>query len=174
MASDDPIHVCHPQAGMWPDADAAEAAWILKASSDEPDYQIPVLDFDPGATNEHMSWQFAMPDNYDGGGITVRIYWSSGATSGNVKWDGAFTSYSDDADDTDSKAYATVQSTTQATASAAGEIQYTDIAFTDGGQIDNLAAGELGHFRLTRDSADAADTMNSNDARVHLVTLKET
>ncbi len=133
-----------------------------------------MLDFDPGATTEFADFIGVMPANYDGGGLTVTIGWSSDATTGAVKWDGAFKSVTDDADDLDSKAFASIQTVTATTATAAGEVDYADITFTDGAQMDSVAAGEMFVFRLERDSADAADTMDSNDAELHFVKIAET
>lgn len=158
-----------------PDADYATLDAILTASADEPDDVILVLDFDPGATQEFASFSGVMPAHYAGTtGVTLTLMWSSDATSGNVKWDAAFKSFTVDADDMDSKQYAAVNTATEATASAAGEIQYTDITFTDGADMDSVAAGEYFRLTITRDSADAGDTMNSNDAELIAVLLTET
>lgn len=174
MASGDPLIYWNALANEPPDADYATLDTILTASTDEPDDVVPVLDFDPGATQEFASFSGVMPANYGGSGVTVTLIWSSDATTGNVKWDAAFKSFTDDADDIDAKAYASVNTTTVTTASAAGEPDYATITFTDGADMDSVAAGEYFRFTVTRDSADAADTMNSNDAELWAVAIKET
>lgn len=174
MASGDALFVFRPHDNEPTDADYATQDTILTASSDEPDDVVMVLDFDPGSTQEYASFSGYMPDHYDAGGVTLTIVWSSDATSGNVKWDAAFKSFTDDADDIDSKAYAAVNTTTVATASAAGEPDYATITFTDGADMDSVAAGEYFRLTITRDSADAADTMNSNDAELWMVVGVET
>ncbi len=173
MSSGDALCVWRALDNEPPDADYATLDTILTASADEPDDVVPVLDFDPGATQEYSAFSAVMPEHYGGGGLTLTLMWASDATTGNVKWDAAFKSFTVDADDLDSKAYAAIQTATEATASAAGEIQYTDIAFTNA-QIDGLLKNEYFRLTITRDSADGADTMNSNDAELIAVYLTET
>ena len=174
MATGDALCVWRATDNEPPDADYATLDTILTASADEPDDVVPVLDFDPGATQEYASFSAVMPEHYGGGGVTLTLMWSSDAITGDVKWDAAFKSFTVDVDDMDSKVYAAIQTATEATASAAGEIQYTDIAFTDGAQMDSIAKNEYFRLRITRDSADAADTMDSNDAELIAVYLTET
>ena len=172
MASGDTLCVFLPHSAIPGDADAATFDTILTASADEPDSIVPVLDFDPGATEEHIYFSGVMPRNYDGGGVTVTIGWSSDATSGNVIWGVAFKSVSDDADDLDSKAFAAPnESSADATASAAGEVAYTTITFTDGADMDSVAAGELFRLRISRDAASDDAT---GDAELLAVEIRET
>ena len=119
MATGDALCVWRATDNEPPDADYATFDTILTASSDEPDDVVPVLDFDPGATQEYAAFSAVMPSHYGGGGVTLTLMWLSDATSGNVKWDAAFKSFTVDADDIDSKAYAAIQTATEATASAA-------------------------------------------------------
>lgn len=162
-------------AGIPGDADYATLDAILTASADEPDNVVPVLDFDPGSTEEYIYFRGFMPANYDGGGVTVTLRWSSDATSGNVVWSVAFKSITADADDLDSKAFAAENdSAADATASAAGETTDTPITFTDGADMDSVAAGEMFWLEVHRSSADAGDTLNSNDAELHQITIEET
>jgi len=175
MASGDTLVVFGALHNEPPDADFATLDTILVASADEPDDLIRVLDFDPGATNEHAEFSAVMPRHYAGTtGITVTLIWSSDATTGNVKWDVAFKSVTDDADDLDTKVYAAVNTVTATTATVAGEADYAAITFTDGADMDSVAVGEYFRMRVTRDSADAADTMNSNDAELIAIEIKET
>lgn len=176
MASGDTLCVFTPNAAVPGDADFATFDTILTASADEPDNIIPVLDFDPGATEEHIYFQGFMPRHYAGTtGVTVTLGWSSDATTGNVIWGVAFKSVTDDADDLDSKAFAAPnESAADATASAAGEVAYTTITFTDGADMDSVVAGELFWLEVHRSSADANDTLNSNDAELHFIEIQET
>ena len=174
MSSGDALCVWRALDNEPPDADFATLDTILTASADEPDDVIPVLDFDPGATQEYASFSGVMPEHYSSGGVTLTLMWSSDATTGNVKWDAAFKSFTVDADDMDSKQYAAANTATEATANIAGEIQYTDITFTDGADMDSAAKNEYFRLTITRDSADAGDTMNSNDAELLAVYLTET
>lgn len=175
MASGDTLCVFTAMDGVPGDADYATLDAILTASADEPDNVIPVLDFDPGSTEEYIYFQGVMPRHYDGGGLTVTIGWSSDATTGNVIWSVAFKSVTDDADDLDTKTFAAENdSSADATATAAGEVAYTTITFTDGADMDSVAAGEYFWIELRRSSADASDTLNSNDAEFHFMEIRET
>lgn len=175
MASGDTLLILDALDGVPGDADNATLTTILTASADEPDQVIPVLAFDPGSTEEHTFFRSVMPRNYGGGGLTVTIYWSSDATSGNVIWSLAFKSVTADVDDLDSKAFAAENdSAADATASAAGEITETTITFTDGADMDSVAAGEMFMLDLHRSSAAGGDTMNSNDAEFHCMEIRET
>ncbi len=131
-----------------------------------------VLDFDPGSTTEFIDFTSVMPGQYDGStALEVVIYWSSDATSGAVKWDVAFKSISDDADDTDSKAFDTIQTVTATTANAAGEVDFAVIDFTNA-EADGVQPDDLFVVRVERDSADAADDMDSNDAELHAIQVR--
>ena len=78
-------------------------------------------------------------------------------------------------DDLDSKAFAAENdSSADATASAAGEVAYTTITFTDGADMDNVAAGEYFWIEVHRSSAAAGDTLNANDAELHFIEIRET
>lgn len=173
MASGDSLLMFTAASNTPPDADFATLDSILTTSSDEPDDVVWVLDFDPGSTQEYCGFSAFMPRHYDGGGVTVTLIWTSEATSGDVKWDAAFKAYADSSNLL-SSTYAAVQSTTTTTDGTARDINTTAIAFTDGAQMDSVAAGEYFHLLITRDSADAADTMNSNDAELIAVEIRET
>ena len=132
-----------------------------------------ILDFDD-TTDESAEFGPFMPRHYDGGGLTVTLGWmATTATTGNVVWDVAFKSVSDDADDLDTKAFAAVNSVTATTASASGEVAYDTVTFTDGADMDSVAAGEYFRMRITRDANNASDTM-SGDAELIFVEIQET
>lgn len=132
-----------------------------------------ILDFDD-STDESAELGTFMPRHYAGGGVTVTLGWAATtATSGDVVWNVAFKSISDDEDDLDSKAFATAQAATDTTASATGEVAYTTIAFTDGAQMDSVAVGEYFRLKVTRDANNASDTM-VGDAELLFVEIKET
>jgi len=175
VASGDTLAFFIPQQGVPGDADFATLDTILTASADEPDSVILVLDFDPGSTEEYIYFPGFMLRNYDGGGLTVTVGWSSGATTGNIIWSVAFKRVRDDADNLLTKAFAAENdSAADATASAAGEVAYTPITFSNGVDMDSVAAGEYFWMEVHRSSADAGDTLNSNDAELHFIEIKET
>ena len=170
MASGETLQTLSMKHGTPPSASAATPD--VRVASDN--MQVDVWDYDSTA-DESIDFKVWLPQNYGGGGIDVIICWSADtATTGNVKWNSAFKSFTDDTDDADTKAFAAAQSTTAATATVTGQVKYTTISHTDGGQIDSLAVGEMGFVRVTRNAAHANDTMNSNDAELWGVELRET
>ena len=174
MASGDALCVWRALDNEPPDADYATLDSRLTASADEPDDVIPFLACDDGATNEFAAFSGVMPEHYGGGGLTLTLMWSSAAaTTGDAKWEAAFKSFTDDVDDQDSKAYAAAKAVTATTASGAGEIDYADIAFTDGAEMDSIAKNEYFRLTINADSADAAHTL-VGDAELIAVYLTET
>lgn len=171
MAAGDLLCVLTPLNAIPPSSNPATLDTFAGASN----AVIPVLDFDPGATEESVDFSFVMPRHYGGGGLTLTIGWSSDATTGNVIWSAAFKAVTDDGDDLDTVDFAAQNdSAASATASAAGEVDYATITFTDGADMDSVAAGEFCFLRITRSSADASDTLDSNDAELHFVEVRET
>lgn len=133
----------------------------------------PVLDFNASADESAIFGAVLSPE-YNGGGLTIEIYWmATSATSGDVKWNAEIESHTDDADDLDSDSFASAQTTTTTTASASGEVKKTTITFTDGAQMDSLAAGESFRLRITRDADHGDDTM-SGDAELLRCVFRET
>jgi hypothetical protein len=167
MASGDTLAVFTPHANMPPSSGFA--------TIDTRNGHL-VLDFDP-TSDESAIFGGVLPRNYGGGGITVRLYWSAtSATSGSVRWDAAIERLADEAQDTDSDGFASAQSATATAPSTSGQLQYTDIAFTDGAQMDSLAAGEAFRLKVTRD-ADASGGGTDDaagDAELHRVEIRET
>jgi len=134
-----------------------------------------LLDFD-ATTNELAVFPFLMPNNYDGGGITVTVgVTASTATTGDMSWAIFPKSVSDDVDDLDVKNFGSPNfNTSVTTASASGKVKYFDIAFTDGSDMDNIAAGELFFLMLMRDAQDATNDDMSGDGEFVFLAIKET
>jgi len=147
------------------------------ASGATPDRRngVPVWDFDD-ATDESLEFGLFMPSHYSGGGVTVTIGWmATTATSGTISLDVGFKSVTDDADDLDTKAFATVNNANPTTASATGEVDYIDITFTDGADMDSVAAGEYFRLIVTRDADGTTSTDNlSGDMEFVFLSIKET
>ena len=137
---------------------------------------IPVLDFD-AATDEEAVFGGFLPDNYDGGGLTITLIWmASTATSGNCVWQVQIERWQDDAVDLDSDSFAALNNGGQDTApSVSGEVSYDDVTFTDGADMDSLAVNEAFRLKVRRDadSTDATDDM-TGDAELARVIVKET
>src|SRR3990167_802874 len=137
---------------------------------------VPVLDFDDTA-DESAVFGGVLPAHNAGGGLTVTLVWmATSATSGGVSWDVSVEAHADDAFDIDADGFAAANNSGSATtASATGEQQYTDITFTDGADMDSLAAGESFRLKVTRDAngTTATDDM-VGDAELLRVIIKET
>jgi len=134
-----------------------------------------ILDFDD-ATDEFVEFGGFMPRHYAGGGITVTAGWmATTATSGTISLDVAFKSISDDLDDMDTKAFAAANNANPTTASASGEVQYTEITFTDGADMDSVAAGEYFRMKVMRDGDGTTSTDDlSGDMELLFIEVKET
>ena len=134
-----------------------------------------VLDFDD-TVDESVEFAGFMPRNYGGGGLTVTVGWmATTATTGTISLDVAFKSVTDDADDLDTKAFATANNVNPTTASATGEVDYIAVTFTDGADMDSVAAGEYFRMKITRDADGTTSTDNlSGDMELIFCELKET
>lgn len=132
----------------------------------------PCLDFD-AATNESAVFTGIMPQHYDGGGVTVYLHYAmSSAMSGDIDWDAAFERIGDQQQDIDSDGFAAVNSVDDTTVPAtSGNVDIVSIAFTDGADMDSVAAGESFRLKITRDAA--SDTA-AGDAELIAVEIRET
>lgn len=173
MASGDTLAILTPQNVIPPATLFAQLD--TRAGGSTPAEALTVLDFDT-TTQEYADFLIELPSNYAGGGLTVTIVWmATSATSGEVVWGAAFRRLVDDAEDIDGAHtydYNTIGAGAT-TASATGEQAYDPITFTDGADMDSLAAGESAILRITRDTADADDDM-AGDAELVMVIIKET
>lgn len=173
MASGNSLCVFQAMDGIPPTT--AYATQDILAGGATPVEAAPVLDFD-AATDEYIDFYGVLPQHYAGGGLTLTLVWSaSSATSGDVIWGAAFRRINDDAEDIDTTAHSyDFNASAAATApSAQGEVSYDNITFTDGADMDSLAAGEMFFLRIRRDADNGSDTM-AGDAELHYVHVKET
>lgn len=132
----------------------------------------PVLQFDT-TTQESAVWTAILPRSYAGSGITVYVHWTAAsATSGTIGWDVAFERMSDATLDIDSDSFASAQTITAATVSGTtGIITVTNVAVSNGANMDSIAVGESFRIKIRRDVAN--DTA-AGDAELIAVELKET
>ena len=164
MASGDTLCIFTPLHNQPP---AANAATIDLRN------QHPLLDFDD-STDEDAMFGSVLPRNYAGGGVTCLIIWlASTAVVNDVVWDIAWERHQDDAFDLDGDGFAAVQSVTDTCANVSGEPSYCTIAFTDGAQMDSVAAGESFRLKITRDANNVADDM-VGDAELLRIEIRET
>lgn len=133
--------------------------------------QHPVLDFDDGTDEEAVFTAF-MPRCYDGGGVTITLVWTATAVAGNVVWNTALERMNAGFD-VDGDSFAAVQAVTDGAPGGAGELQYAEIAHTDGAQMDNVAAGEMCRLKVRRDADNGSDTL-VGDAELLGVEIRET
>jgi len=131
----------------------------------------PVLDFD-ATTNESAIFSGIMPAHYAGGGVTVYIHYSmTSAEADTVDWDVAFERIGDQQLDVDGDSFAAVNSVDDTTVpGTTGLVDVVSIAFTDGADMDSVAAGEQFRLKLTRDASSDDAT---GDAEVHVIRLVE-
>lgn len=158
MAAGDSLFTLTPMSRSGP-ATAAAALDVIAGVS-TPAESIPVLAYD-AATDEHSDFVVMLPFTYSGNGLTFVIAWTSAsATSGTCRWEIAIRRFADDAEDLDTTAQTYDYNGVGATApSAAGEIVYDNITFTNGADMDSWAAGEWAVLRVKRD----ADGTNGTD-----------
>lgn len=134
---------------------------------------VPVSDFDD-TVNEAKLFLCKRLTNSAAGGIDVRIETLGAAAANDYSMGGAFRSFTDDVDNflsTSFNAWGTVVYNTAIDApSVIGEPTYDTIAFSDGAEVDNLAASELFLFLLFRDAQDATNDDMAGD--VSLVNIE--
>lgn len=136
---------------------------------------ISIRDFDD-TIDESLEFGDDMPEHYSGGGITVIVKWmATSATSGTISLDVAFKSIGDNADDVDTKAFAAANNANPTAPGTSGFVRYTTITFTDGADMDSIAAGEYFRMKVTRDADGTTSTDNmAGDMELVSITIKET
>jgi hypothetical protein len=151
----------------------AGAPHALFAGAASPAEGVPVIAFDSG-TDENVDFVCIMPRHYGGGGITLTLMWASTQTSNAVVWNAAFRAVPDDTEDVNTTAHSyDFNAVTATTASAAGEFDYAAITFTDGADMDSVAAGEMFILRVKRDADNGSDNM-TGDAYLAAIEVRET
>jgi hypothetical protein len=134
----------------------------------------PCLDFD-ASTDESAVFTAIMPRHYAGGGLTVYLHWAASSDNNNAHvcvWDAAFERDLDGVLDLDGDSFAAAQSSSGNPDGTLGVMTQTTIAFTDGAQMDSIAAGEQFRLKITRDVS-APDDM-TGDAEIFSIEIKET
>ncbi len=153
--------------GGWP---ASTAGCAALAKSELPAHKIDLQTFDfDKDTVEYLEFLGVMPDNWDGGRLTGRFYWTHAAASGafGVCWGLQGRAYADD--DALDQAWGTAQYVTDTGGTAhdlyiSPETATITLAGSTGG-------GRLVIFRVLRKADDAADTLAA-DARLLCVKVE--
>jgi hypothetical protein len=133
-----------------------------------------VLDFD-ATTDEEAVFRGVMPQHYAGGGVTLKIHFmATSATSGNGVWQAAFESLA--SQDADSDGFASFQSSGQVAVNGTSGVEsIATITFTDGAQMDSVAAGDEFRLKIRRDADNTSATDDATgDLELTLVELRET
>lgn len=173
MATGDTLIILTPLDNTPPGTVYATLDTITGAST--PAESIPVLDFDD-TTAEYADFYCEMPRNYAGTtGVTLTFVWSAAATANTGVLRAAFRRVPDDTEDLDTTAHTYDYNTTGALtpASAVGEVAYDTLTFTNGADMDSVAAGEYFILRVGRAPADGNDTL-VGDLSLHAIEVKET
>lgn len=125
------------------------------------------------STNETAIFESYLPSNYNGGGLTIDLYWAAAtATSGDVIWEAAIERQDIDSHDLDADGFASNNANTDTAPSTSGQLSKATITFTDGADMDSLAAGECFRLKVYRRAGDAGDTM-TGDAELYRVVVRE-
>lgn len=135
--------------------------------------QHPCLDFD-ASTDESAVFSTVMPQHYAGTtGVTVYLHYAmSSATSNTVDWDVSFERIGDQQQDLDADGFAAVNSVDNTTVpGTSGLVDIVSVAFTDGADMDSVAAGESFRIKVTRDATSDDAT---GDAELVKVEIRET
>ncbi len=133
----------------------------------------PVLDFDD-STDESAVFTGWMPWHYGGGGITVYAVVSF-AIDINAAHEGqleiSFERIGDGQQDLDTEGFAATRELTVGVSSVSGQTRVGSVAFSDGAEIDNIAAGELFRVKVRCDTSDSTFT---GDLELLALILRET
>lgn len=164
MASGDTLATFHPYQN--------EPLAANYATPDLRNYH-PTLDFD-GATDEEAVFSNILPRNYAGGGLTVYLHVAfTSATSGNAYWQAAFERVT--GQDMDSDSFASFKGAAGNPNGTSGICTVASIAFTDGAEIDSIAAGEIFRLKVRRDADGSVGTDDvTTDAELRFIEIKET
>jgi hypothetical protein len=139
---------------------------------------VPVLEFDD-TTDEEIVFSGFIPRHASASpDVTVTIGWMAADTTvtpHNVVWQIAFMSVTNDADDLDSKAFASFQTFgADQEASASGEVAYDELAVSNA-NADSIAANEYFRLKIRRDADDTSGTDNlTGEAQLVFVEIRET
>lgn len=164
MASGDTLYIFHPYNNEPP---SSSYATLDQRNS------RPCLDYD-ASSNEDAVFSGVMPQHYAGTtGVTVYIHYAmSTAEALTVDWDAAFERVGDQQLDVDGDSFAAVNSVDNTTVpGTSGLVDIVSIAFTDGADMDSVAAGEGFRLKITRDAVSDDAT---GDAEIFWIELRET
>jgi hypothetical protein len=163
-----------PGSAVLPDGtttNAAPALQRMKSSSTAPAPYLLQAAFD-ASTEEWLTFQFRMPDDYASAPVAKIQFKMTSATSGAVVWGVQVTAITpgDAVNVNSSKAFATVNTATTTVPGTVGYLTETSIALAN---ADSVAAGDFVVMRVARVAADGSDTA-TGDAELVIVGLSYT
>lgn len=168
MASGDTLFVFHPYNNEPPAATGTAATLDLRNNH-------PVLDFNP-TFDTYGIFTGLLSRAYGGGGLTINIHWSattSTGTSTSCRWQASIEALI--VQDLDADGFAAAQSGSGNPNAELGVETLTAITFTNGAQMDSLAAGEPFRLKINRDADGSSGTDDMvGDAELIFIEGKET
>lgn len=93
-----------------------------------------------------------------GVGVTLTLMWCCDVAAGNVRWGAQFERLIAGGSEVKTESFAALQAVNAAVAGTADDLVVTDIPFTIGAQMDNVAASEFFRLRIQRIADNAGDT----------------
>lgn len=118
---------------------------------------VPVLLFD-SSTDQTEYWLCWMPEDYGSGGMTWEVLWTfDGTSTNNFGAEIGIARLQDGTTDLDSANFAANNTASFAHNGTAGVVNQDTITFTDGADMDSVAAGEFFLVRLVRNAAVGSD-----------------
>jgi len=164
-----------PQCSCGPASNFATQDTIAGGST--PNEVVSVLDFDADAS-EYADFKFVLPSGYAGGGLTVTVIFSMTSdhdegTPHKVRWEIGFARIDNDGIAISGDHAYDTNGVSAIVPSVVSEVSYDDITFTDGADMDSLAAGEMAILRIYRDH-DHADDNATGDAELQMIQIRET
>lgn len=169
--------------------DATNNKFVFQAQaaggSSKPQWSLPVLDGLNGTittlgvhktldvSNANYSyWETSLPSSYAGGGLTVDIFFAiaTDTDSGHTTaWNVGINRLQADTTDLDSDSFATDQNSSNfAPLTSANLVRKRTVTFTDGAQMDSVAAGEAFTIRIRHNGA------VSGNVKIIAVNIRET
>lgn len=159
--------------GLTPKTAWAQPSAVEGGSS--PVEVLEVIDFS-GSSSDVESYDFLcrLLSNYGGGGLTIKLPWTSAVNTNDVVWQAAIRRLALDSEDFDTSHTYDFNTVTDTAPGTIGHITEAQITFTDGSDMDSLAAGELFILRIKRDAGNASDSMTSDARLIPALLISET
>ena len=152
-----------PASAMTVSVNAPSAA-VASIDSGSVNTTVPVLDFDPGSSDEVATFNIAFPKAWNAGTITARFFWTnSDANAGNVVW-GLQGVCIADSGALDSAMTDTGEVIQDANITTSGDLMVT--SSTPAITINGAADDGVCFFNVFRDASDTTNDTYASDARL--------